>query len=149
MHDVSDEAVSPVIGVILMIAIATVLAGVLFVIVSQIGQSNDQAPTIQFVRDNQNGQLIIVRALRPYDLVDVEARANVDARFGYNAPATIDLPAHVFVPLASTPGSDLVGGDQINFCGMGVLRQTDITIRVTNPKDIVVYQNSFTNLDPC
>lgn len=144
-----QEAVSPVIGVILMIAITVVVAGVLFVIVKQVGDTNTQAPSIQFVRDNQNGQLTVVKAFRPFDLTEIEVRAGSDAKFGYNVAPSTNLPANTFVPFSTTSGQDLVGGDQVNFCSVSPGAKVDFIIRVTNPKNIVVYQNFFTNLRPC
>ncbi|MEK6985029.1 MAG: type IV pilin N-terminal domain-containing protein [Candidatus Thermoplasmatota archaeon] len=45
----ADEAVSPVIGVILMVAITVVLAAVVFVLVSGLsGDQKDQAPSLSF-----------------------------------------------------------------------------------------------------
>ncbi len=146
---VADEGVSPVLGVILMAAITVVLGATVFVIVQGFGQGADQAPTIQFVRDNLNGQLIVVKAHRPFDLTEVQVRASLDARFGYNVPPATALPANVFVALSTTPGQDLVGGDTVNFCALAGPGTVDVAVRVTNPSDIVVYQHSFTNLDAC
>ena len=47
----ADEAVSPVIGVILMVAITVVLAAVVFVLVSNLSDSGDQAPQMSFTKD--------------------------------------------------------------------------------------------------
>lgn len=53
----NDEAVSPVIGVILMVAITVVLAAVVFVLVSNLSKTNDQAPQLTFSKaDASNGQ---------------------------------------------------------------------------------------------
>lgn len=47
----ADEAVSPVIGVILMVAITVVLAAVVFVLVSGLsGDQKDQAPSVTFAK---------------------------------------------------------------------------------------------------
>lgn len=55
----SEEAVSPVIGVILMVAVTVVLAAAVFVIVSQITPNTDTAPDIGVTRDGTT--LLIVR----------------------------------------------------------------------------------------
>lgn len=145
----SNEAVSPVIGVILMIAIATVLAGVLFVIVSGLGDTTDQAPVVQFVRDNLNGQLTVVKSYRPIDLANLEFSASGEAKMGHNVAPTVTLLPGAFTPLGASPGTFLAAGDQINFCAVGASDKLDIVVRVTDPKPILVYQNYFTNLDPC
>jgi archaeal type IV pilus assembly protein PilA len=47
----NDEAVSPVIGVILMVAITVVLAAVVFVLVTRLaGNSNEDAPDLSFAK---------------------------------------------------------------------------------------------------
>jgi archaeal type IV pilus assembly protein PilA len=52
----NDEAVSPVIGVILMVAITVVLAAVVFVLVSNLSKTNDQAPQLTLSKaDAGNG----------------------------------------------------------------------------------------------
>ncbi|HET6399612.1 MAG TPA: type IV pilin N-terminal domain-containing protein [Candidatus Thermoplasmatota archaeon] len=49
----NEEAVSPVIGVILMVAITVVLAAVVFVLVTRLaGNSNDAAPQISFSKQS-------------------------------------------------------------------------------------------------
>jgi flagellin-like protein len=59
----NDEAVSPVIGVILMVAITVVLAAVVFVLVSNLSKnSNTAAPNVTFNQDNSAHTLTIVSA---------------------------------------------------------------------------------------
>jgi flagellin-like protein len=59
----NEEAVSPVIGVILMVAITVVLAAVVFVLVSNLSKnSNTAAPNITFNQDNAGHTLTIVSA---------------------------------------------------------------------------------------
>ena len=59
----NDEAVSPVIGVILMVAITVVLAAVVFVLVSNLGKgSGSAAPNIQFSKDDTTDRLVITTA---------------------------------------------------------------------------------------
>ncbi len=48
----SDDAVSPVIGVILMVAITVVLAAVVFVLVSDLGSGGESAPQISFTKSS-------------------------------------------------------------------------------------------------
>lgn len=58
----NDEAVSPVIGVILMVAITVVLAAVVFVLVSNLGDSSEDAPDISFSKDSSDHTLTVVKA---------------------------------------------------------------------------------------
>jgi len=59
----NDEAVSPVIGVILMVAITVVLAAVVFVLVSNLSKGGSQsAPTLAISTDDTADRLIITSA---------------------------------------------------------------------------------------
>lgn len=58
----NDEAVSPVIGVILMVAITVVLAAVVFVLVSDLGDTGDAAPSISFNDDQAAGTTTVIKA---------------------------------------------------------------------------------------
>lgn len=59
----NEEAVSPVIGVILMVAITVVLAAVVFVLVSNLGKGSGQtAPNLQFTKDDTQDRLTITTA---------------------------------------------------------------------------------------
>lgn len=58
----NDEAVSPVIGVILMVAITVVLAAVVFVLVSNLGQSGEDAPDVAFSKNEDDNTITVVKA---------------------------------------------------------------------------------------
>lgn len=58
----NDEAVSPVIGVILMVAITVVLAAVVFVLVSNLGKSSDKAPDVAFLADENDNSITVTKA---------------------------------------------------------------------------------------
>ena len=58
----NDEAVSPVIGVILMVAITVVLAAVVFVLVSNLGEGSEAAPNISFNKDSGALTLTVIQA---------------------------------------------------------------------------------------
>jgi len=58
-----EEAVSAVIGVILMVAITVAIAATVYVYVSgMIGTSPESAPEIQFVKDDVNNKLTVAKA---------------------------------------------------------------------------------------
>jgi len=69
----NDEAVSPVIGVILMVAITVVLAAVVFVLVSNLGDSSEDAPDISFSKDSSEHTLTVVKADAGSDWADFSA----------------------------------------------------------------------------
>lgn len=61
--EADDEAVSAVIGVILMVAITVAIAATVYVYVSgMIGTSPESAPEIQFVKDDVNDKLTVAKA---------------------------------------------------------------------------------------
>lgn len=57
-----DEAVSPVVGVILMVAITVVLAAVVFVLVNNLGKGTSQKPNISYQQDTTNKAVSVVKA---------------------------------------------------------------------------------------
>jgi flagellin-like protein len=61
----NDEAVSPVIGVILMVAITVVLAAVVFVLVSNLSKTSNSAPQVSFSADDTARTLTVVSAPAP------------------------------------------------------------------------------------
>jgi archaeal type IV pilus assembly protein PilA len=58
----NDEAVSPVIGVILMVAITVVLAAVVFVLVSNLGEGSESAPNVSFNKDSADLEMTVITA---------------------------------------------------------------------------------------
>lgn len=61
-RSMNDEAVSPVIAVILMVAITVVLAATVFVLVSDIGNQTGPGPAIAFHQDLNAGNLTVTSA---------------------------------------------------------------------------------------
>lgn len=57
-----EEAVSPVIGVILMVAITVVLAAVVFVLVQNLSKGGEKAPDMGFTKDNNARTISVVKA---------------------------------------------------------------------------------------
>jgi flagellin-like protein len=116
----NDEAVSPVIGVILMVAITVVLAAVVFVLVSNLGEGSESAPNISFNKDSADGTLTVVQA--------------EDANW---ADFSIS-PAGCTV--TTSTGPDVNAGDQITCTGS---RPINVAITHT-PTNSLVYSTSFT-----
>lgn len=58
----ADTAVSPVIGVILMVAITVVLAATVFVLVSDLGDTGDAPPALAFYKDETRDRLEVASA---------------------------------------------------------------------------------------
>lgn len=58
----NEEAVSPVIGVILMVAINVVLAAVVYVLVADMGKVHEQAPEVQLQEEGDSGNWTVILA---------------------------------------------------------------------------------------
>lgn len=66
----NDEAVSPVIGVILMVAITVVLAAIVFVLVTNLQPTVETAPDVAFAADGTD--IMVVKAPTGMDWADLE-----------------------------------------------------------------------------
>ena len=71
----NDEAVSPVIGVILMVAITVVLAAVVFVLVSNLGKGSTSTPTFVLTRNEATDALTVTSADSDADWNRIAAKA--------------------------------------------------------------------------
>lgn len=117
-----DEAVSPVIGVILMVAITVVLAAVVFILVNDLGSSEEDAPDMGFSKDNDAGTITIVKAPSGSNILDWS-----DLSVGGTAACTEP---------ASTDTVD--AGDQLTGCGTGTVTVTHIA------SNTLLYETEFT-----
>jgi flagellin-like protein len=119
----NDEAVSPVIGVILMVAITVVLAAVVFVLVSNLSKnSNQSAPNISFNQDKAGKTLTIISA-DAADWKDITAtvtgastNTHVCAASVINTPGTArvtESAAHTATSGTMSAGKTIAAGDAI------------------------------------
>src|ERR1700738_2716657 len=115
----NEEAVSPVIGVILMVAITVVLAAVVFVLVSNLSKnSNASAPNISFSQDKSGKTLTIVSAdaanwkdIKATITGVTSAGANQNLCTGTDAAGTAIPNA---TPTALTPGTISAGNKLVS-----------------------------------
>ena len=107
------EAVSAVIGVILMVAITVAIAATVYVYVSgMIGGSPDTTPNVQFVQDVV-GDTLTVASAEPTNLVWGDCSYSM-------APDTTSMTLSGW----GTTTQDILAGDQITVTGSG-----DISVR--------------------
>lgn len=111
----NDEAVSPVIGVILMVAITVVLAAVVFVLVSNLSGGGEDNPEIGFSKNSGAGTLTVVSV----NFDGPVAWADIDVN-GCTQPTTGDVTA----------------GDQLTSCS------GDVTVSYT-PNNALIYDTTF------
>lgn len=92
-RDVDEEAVSPVVGTILMVAIAVVLAAVVFVLATKLSSNkDDQAENVGITVNSPTSPAIYVNQVKagqnsPYDLSDMQV-------FIDNTPCTLAPALH-------------------------------------------------------
>lgn len=96
-----DDAVSPVIGVILMVAITVVLAAVVFVLVSNLSEGGDQAPTVGFQKDESADRLNVISADNGIQWSDFE--------FSYRGTLDTDTTAYVLCYAINANSNDAAG----------------------------------------
>jgi flagellin-like protein len=129
----NDEAVSPVIGVILMVAITVVLAAVVFVLVSNLSKSSNSAPTVSFTADDTAKTLTVVSAPVPsigWDSTSVTVGGTCAAHARLNS-ATVTF-------VSSPQTNKITGGDVISGCLQG--ETFTLTHVATNT---LLYSHSF------
>ncbi|HLF16186.1 MAG TPA: type IV pilin N-terminal domain-containing protein [Candidatus Thermoplasmatota archaeon] len=135
-----DEAVSPVIGTILMVAITVVLAAVVLVLVNGTNGNGDSAPPVAMQRDEASDQVEVVRGSGDADWSLVEIRSSEALRFALNGAAGIastQLPAGTFVA-ASASSNVIDAAEFLDFCGDGAIKSNvDITLRYTSPNSVL------------
>lgn len=146
----ADEAVSPVIGVILMVAITVVLAAVVFVLVSDLGDTGDSAPELGFTRDEQDDELTVSKADPGLNWTEFEIRASEAVEYTVNGANTNGLTANTAETVASV---DVQGGDVFAFCG-GVtgtgVAKTDVTIVIRHKEsNSQIGSYEFTTIAAC
>lgn len=146
-----DEAVSPIIGTILMVAISVVLAGVAFTLFSGYGKHTDTSPSLQFYRDQNTGTLTVSKADPGVERIHIEIRVSSPVRMGYNVPAVggTAIAAGTFVPVEATTAT-IRAGDTLAFCGEGgPVSNLQVSFRHEAAPTALLYTNSFTFLKAC
>ncbi len=112
----ADEAVSPVIGVILMVAITVVLAAVVFVLVSNLSKTSDKGEDAQATISSPASNKIYLTLIRggqnsPYQVAT--GTTGTPASAAQDVTITVDSNPCV-VTTASTPATnDATGGEAI------------------------------------
>jgi len=120
-----DEAVSAVIGVILMVAITVAIAATVYVYVSgMIGTSPQQTPSMQLVKDNTNKKLTIASA-DPGNLQWSDFNVTV------HNTSTGASPAYSY-PVGSTLSGVVMAGDIITVGESGYTYTVTIRHNPTN-----------------
>jgi flagellin-like protein len=171
----ADEAVSPVIAVILMVAITVVLAATVFVLVSDIGGNKAAAaPTFNLQPNEGSDKLSVESAASNADWnrlqVKVEsctggatARVWIGGLAGATHVNAAGVATAASAPLmaaaancggAATPervapsAAKMVANDYLQFCGAGSITNAKILLTDTTA-NVLAYTYTFTDLANC
>ncbi len=128
----NDEAVSPVIGVILMVAITVVLAAVVFVLVSNLSEGADAKPQVAFTK-NENGAAF-GGSLTVASITNGPIEWDTVVIGGEAGPCTVTSASTGTKP---TTNAEMQAGDQINCPDFG-----SVTVSETST-DTLLYTGSF------
>ena len=149
----ADEAVSPVIAVILMVAITVVLAATVFVLVSDIG-SQKSAPVFKLNQSNSENTLSVESSDSKADWNRLEITANkvtVKFNLGANSNSTAGTnisTADTFVDITGA-ANPMSPGEYLDFCGSGgAVADVKITIRDTSASSLIG-DWTFTSITAC
>jgi len=135
----SENAVSAVIGVILMVAITVAIAATVYVYVSgMIGGTKKSAPTVQFTKDESADRMIVATTDSGVPWTSLSLRSTIDARFNINGEAIAAshlASANVVTDILqgdvatfAVTGINIAGSDFIDI--EGVAAGTDVTISI-------------------
>jgi archaeal type IV pilus assembly protein PilA len=151
----NEEAVSPVIGVILMVAITVVLAAVVFVLVSNLGKSSSSAPTFVVQRDDATDRLSVTSADSDADWNRLSIKTNSSAN--PNSPSFRLNSATGAGTAITEAGVEITGsadqmsaGEYLSFCAdtAGTTNDYSFTLVDTSANSVIGSYN-FNDLPLC
>ncbi len=128
----AEDAVSPVIGVILMVAITVVLAAVVFVLVSDLGSDSNAPSAVKFQKDEGTDRIKVISAESTADWDNLQVKADqTGLEFELNAAAdgvngTAITTALANIASATDPMS---AGEYLELCGTaGIVNDVTLTL---------------------
>ncbi|MEK6975245.1 MAG: type IV pilin N-terminal domain-containing protein [Candidatus Thermoplasmatota archaeon] len=148
----ADEAVSPVIGVILMVAITVVLAAVVFVLVSNLSKSGQKAPDVAFSTDETRDRFTLVTAQNELQYSDFVFKSSAAVQWVRNANAATGstLDGTYTEMNIGNGASAFEAGDYWEFCGLGGNIDTPTSFQVRHiDSNTVVYEGSLNTIQAC
>lgn len=151
-YKADEEAVSPVVGVILMVAITVVLAAVVFVLVNNLGKGTEKAPSLGASADSTNQRINIGTAEPGHNWLEFDLKADQALKFDLNGDATA-ADTQAITAGGSTDaglvGEAVTGGDYFDFCGDGGIR-TNVVVQVIHvATNTEVYKTTFPTIAAC
>jgi len=163
----ADEAVSPVIGVILMVAITVVLAAVVFVLVTKLSSDqSDDAPDVGFSVNESEDQIRVAQNDAGLRWCDFQVAVDwtdgmtdyTGAGFFVNAgpgAANIDDDStfESMDPSAACTTGTVSAGDFVEFCiefGGATTQYANAQVRIIHTEsNAAIYEHTFASLQDC
>jgi flagellin-like protein len=147
----NDEAVSPVIGVILMVAITVVLAAVVFVLVSNLGGDSNTAPAVSWNKNESSDELSVVTASSNADWSNLEIDGDANFEYSINGEDAAGVAGREAVtsgtPVTMTDDpSPIRAGDDLFFCGAAA---GPLTITITDPSANQIVKEETFDVEIC
>ncbi len=146
-----EEAVSPVIGVILMVAITVVLGAVVWVLVSQFSeQDNDSGTSMIGQRSESTDRWEIIKGTdRPQNHFSFAA-SQPGVRYAWNQTATASSPLMPVSPTVMGGTAPWSAGAFLSLCADGALPVADFNVRFVDiPNNKVVITTHFDQIAAC
>ncbi len=151
-----EEAVSPVVGTIIMVAITVVIAAVLYLVVNSIKTSGSTSETLGFQIDETNDALYIVKVNDQPLWSTLEVRLSVAGDFDVGQPVQAGgdaLAAEAFARMggaANGPADAVITpGVSVYFCAEpGPASGVELSIRHVN-SNTLVYRSKFVSMRDC
>lgn len=132
----TDEAVSPVIAVILMVAITVVLAATVFVLVSDIGsQTGKTAPAFALTQDESNDRLTVSSAASGADWNRLVIKGSKEAPDGASFALNLETAGAATETAITIAGVEITGGvdpmtagEFLDLCGTATATNLKLTL---------------------
>jgi flagellin-like protein len=114
MRHIDDDAVSPIIATILMVAVTVVLATTVFVLIDQFSASAPPAPNVIFQVVDHTDRLEVAGASAVADWIRLDARVETQSGAGSIHMGTDAAGGHQNEPAAATGGDILAAPVQVS-----------------------------------
>ncbi len=148
----AEDAVSPVIGVILMVAITVVLAAVVFVLVSDLGSDSAAPAAVKFQKDEGTDRIKVISAESTADWDNLEIKADATGiEFELNQAADGTNGTAITTALgAITSSTDpMSAGEYIEMCGTaGAVADITLTL-IDAAANQILAEMTFSSVAAC
>lgn len=149
-----NDAVSPILASVSLVAAAVALAATVFLVVRGMQDDSGHVAPIGFAQDEQEDRATVPIAQPAADWQHISLTSSITARFDLNAAATSSsrlLVPGVAVPVAASHQS-VAGADYLDFCTDGPVPLPAVITLTYDDKagtNQILRHFEFQSLDPC